>query len=173
MFHGHSDKRTLGAALGRFPALLLVVQAFLLVLLCLMSGLKRFGVPIPPKMRRGRGPREVVTVSAKLLSHGERTDTLVAQYINDVIGDLTLRFKSSKSSSDLGQAEMLDALALRRGFRPYAKTMVCAAREIGQGKKFGERAALRLAAGAWKFRNQLISLVLFSDVKLSNRSRRV
>lgn len=166
-FHGHSRTRSLGAAMGEYPPVLIVIQASLLGLLCVWAGLKRFGVPIPIPPRRGRGPGEVVSVAASLMSRGKRIDLMVGRYLTDILDDLGARLKITQKgvikSDRAALAKRIDTLALRRNEEPFAEDLHQIAQRLAKGRRLGDRAALRYAEKAWKFRTSMLSTTKSSN----------
>jgi hypothetical protein len=161
IFHGHGLEPSLGAALGRFPAVLLVLHALLLAFAAAARGLRRFG-PIRPEALV-RGPRERVGIAASVLASGQRPSLLAATYVRrllDEIGHLVGPLEGAAphpTGRDAeGLAEELDAAARRRGIPPDAKRLLARAVELEDARRDEGDAALRLARFAWTFHERMV-----------------
>ncbi|MGB0679324.1 MAG: hypothetical protein ACPGUV_06645 [Polyangiales bacterium] len=166
VFHGHGLSPSLGAALGRMPAVLIVVQLLLMALVAVWRGLRRTA-PVqwePPV--HGRGPEEAVAVASTLLALGRRNHALSQAYAGGLLDDLHAQLFAPRHPRAVQQEEMthahdqaLDALARTHGL----EAMACALRaatEAHKGRPSSDKAALQLAGRAWRFAQALGQAVL-------------
>jgi hypothetical protein len=114
-FHGHRHTRSIAEALGEWPGILLLGQAFLVGIAILLMSRVRFGAPIADAVAHGRGPREAITVSAMVLGTGQPLGKLGVAYVEHAIDDLHRRLGLPETGSALGKAKAIDDVAERRG----------------------------------------------------------
>lgn len=145
VFHGHARQVSLWTALGEFPQVLIVWHGLVLGAAALAMGRSRFGTPMVMRPRRGRGPREVLAVTATLLAHGQPAPRLAARYLDALLADLAgrLRIKGERKLDDL--ARRLDGVAGRRGLAPCLAHI---RERLLAGGEVSEKEALRLAGAA-------------------------
>ena len=125
VFHGHGQQRSLAAALGEFPASLILVQGLLLVVLVVARGARRFGPP-EPEPGLGRGPAESIAVSASVLARGRSTGNLLQSYLHEVLDDVAARLQLREG--DAGDIALeVDAISKRRGEPERAEELLARA----------------------------------------------
>ncbi|HET6582284.1 MAG TPA: DUF4350 domain-containing protein [Nannocystaceae bacterium] len=115
VMHGHGYELTLGAVLGRFPTVLLVVHALLFALLYAWAGLRPFGSA--PVVRPNRnGTRAIVELAARAhISGARRSKALVTSYVCVALADTADRLGVRPAKVLGARAEAIDELAMRRG----------------------------------------------------------
>ncbi|MCB9616612.1 MAG: hypothetical protein H6722_29605 [Sandaracinus sp.] len=153
-FHGHGKVLSLGDALGRFPAVFLVVQALLLIFLLVMLGSRRFGPPLE-EQDIGAGPREAIAVSASVLADGQPLPRLVSNYVIEVVQDLHRRLGLPDVSSLHARAERIDEVAKHRRIPPEARRLLDDAARIAPTLK-NDAEAWKVARAAHAFRAKLL-----------------
>lgn len=79
--HGFTVIERIWAALGRFPLVLVLIQALLVGGLLVWCGMRRFGAPVPDEGGLGLGKRVLVTNTADLLLHAGRSRTVLMRYL--------------------------------------------------------------------------------------------
>lgn len=159
VFHGHGRELSLGEALGSFPAVLLTAHGLVLALLFVVAGMSRFGPPREAPEPYERGPREVIDTAAVVLGAGQPAGRLVADYVEHVLLDLTVRLGIHDAGDAKGRATVIDKVARRRGEPEEATRLLelAWALNVGgkaKGKKVGE--ALRVARRAHLLRARLL-----------------
>lgn len=150
VFHGHAERRSLGAALGQFPAVLLSAHGLALVLLVVWIGSRRFGRPqdLPPPRH---GPAESIAVSAFVLAEGRPLGPLAARYVHAQLADLSARLGLAPGRPPSEQAAHIDRVAAQRGEEPRAAALLARA-DAGPTKSD----ALRLAQDAHQLRARIL-----------------
>lgn len=157
VFHGHGIEPSLATALGRFPAIVLVVHLLLVAFAFVLAGRRRFGAPIAPQPPLGRGPREAIDVSASVLAAARAPGRLAARYVSDVLLDLAARCDRSEAHGEDEQADRIDALARARGVEPRAAALLARARRVDAEGTRAVAEPLRLARDAWSFRRRFLA----------------
>jgi hypothetical protein len=155
VLHGHGEVKSLARALGRFPAVLIVVHLLLLGFAAVMAGSKRFGPPRPPRSPYQRGPREVIGVAASVLAAGRPPGRLAENYVEHVLEDVAERVGVRDTGNLAQRAARLDEMARRRGLVAGAHELLRRARLVGQGGA-GAQEAVRLGGHAWTYREQML-----------------
>ncbi len=157
VFHGHGKVLSLGDALGRFPAILLVVQALLVIVLLVLLGSRRFGPP-REEVEIGAGPREAIAVSASVLADGQPIERLTYNYVVEVLQDLHRRLGLPDASTLVARADRIDEVCKHRRLPPEARRLLDdAGRLAGTTKQHAE--AWKLARAAHAFRSKLLEPV--------------
>jgi len=151
VFHGHGLERSLFKLLGRFPAVLLVLHVYLLVIIVLVIGFSRFGPPQVMPSELKRGPEEIIEVSASVLSTGRTVLQLSADYTLAILEDISSHLALSALDWQK-RAQAIDDLAEKKGIEPQAKAMLAAYqhRDVDQGLD------LKHARRAHDFRRRLL-----------------
>lgn len=155
-FHGHLEGRSLGAALGTFPAVLLVMHGLLFGFVAVASGTSRFGRPLPPPPPFERGPKAVVRVTSQVLAVGQSPGLMAESYVEQVIDDISARLGLEQSWSVTRKAMEIDEVLRRRGQGAAARLLLDNANQAALHKPEQETAALRLARSAWLLRKSLL-----------------
>lgn len=152
VFHGHASVRSLGEALGEFPAVLLVVQGILLCLLAFAFGFVRFGVPRPEVVQWEHGPLEPVHVSANVLALGQSPNVVAAEYARRAVHECADAL--GVEGLDLhARATGLDRVMTERGLEPAAQETL---REAARLSDVGDaQQGLSLARSAYALRRSL------------------
>lgn len=157
VFHGHGKVLSLGDALGRFPAILLVAQALFVVVLLVLLGSRRFGPP-RDEVEIGAGPREAIAVSASVLADGQPLERLAYNYVVEVLQDLHRRLGLPEARTLLARADRIDEVAKHRRLPPEARTLLDEASRLApMTKQHAE--AWKLARAAHAFRSKLLEPV--------------
>jgi hypothetical protein len=157
VFHGHGKVLSLGDALGRFPAILLVVQALFVIVLLVLLGSRRFGPP-REEIEIGAGPREAIAVSASVLADGQPIERLTYNYVVEVLQDLHRRLGLPDASTLVARADRIDEVCKHRRLTPEARRLLDdAGRLAGTTKQHTE--AWKLARAAHAFRSKLLEPV--------------
>jgi hypothetical protein len=154
VFHGHGELPSLGAALGRFPTVLIPLHALLLGLLLVWASVQPFGPRSAPAAAFGRGPAEAIRAGSSVLIAGLGSAELATSYVARVLEDIGLRL-GVEGPGEAALAERIDALAVRRGCRPRAAILNESAEKLRSGRA-SARESLRLARAAWIFRQELL-----------------
>ena len=174
-FHGHGKAHKLGAALGEFPAVLLVIHLLLLLLLFVLAGSKRFGPPLanfdsvqtspasyeppmPPTGQVAHGPAAAIGVAAHVLADGQKLGDLAHSYVAQLLLDLSDRLQVASGAPLANRAQAIDALATHRGRERGAVALLERARALGESprKRQQDAAVWELARDARAFRANLL-----------------
>jgi hypothetical protein len=130
VFHGHGQQRSLAAALGEMPTVLLTAHALFVLLVVVWLGSARFGSVRdldPPR----HGPAESIAVSAFVLAEGRPIGTLTESYVRELIADLAVRLGLAPGRPIDQQIAHVDAIATRRGEGQRAATLLRRAEALG------------------------------------------
>lgn len=166
-FHGHGVTYSLGEALGEFPAVLLVIQALLLMFLVVMLGSSRFGPPtMDPPM--GHGPQEAIAVAASVLSQGRGVSLLAHEYVRELVLDLHSRLGLPEHPSIDEQATRIDQVAQQRGALPRAVLLLARSRALTPKSVANTWA---LVQDAHAFRTELLAPARRRPTETSPRDR--
>ena len=150
VFHGHGERRSLGAALGEVPTVYLTAHALFVLLLVAWIGSRRFGRPAG-LAKLGHGPAESIAVSAFVLSEGRPIETLAMRYVHEQLADLAERLGLAPGRSPADQAAHIDRVAARRGIpEPTAASLLARAGALGKSPR--DALALCQAAHALRVR---------------------
>lgn len=132
VFHGHGERRSLGAALGEVPTVYVTAHALGVLLLVVWIGSRRFG-RAQGLAKLGHGPAESIAVSAFVLSEGRPIETLAARYVHEQLADLAERLGLAAGRSPAEQAAHVDRVAARRGVeKPSAASLLARAGALGR-----------------------------------------
>jgi hypothetical protein len=154
VMHGHGYELTLGAVLGRFPAVLLVAHAVLLALLCAWAGMQRFGAPAVPRPPR-QSTRALVQLAARALaSSPRRARALTVAFVCISIEDAADRLGVPPARVLGARARALDELARHRGIDGGALSIVAEVTDV-QGPK---RPLLQIVVAVYRLRRRLLGL---------------
>lgn len=153
VFHGHYFVPSLGDALGHYPAMLLPIQAVLLLLLVAIAGFSRSGPDLPSKPTRRAGPAEAVDVGGSVLAIGQPARLLVAGYVEQLLDDMADK-RGIREADPRMRAQRIDDAARRRNIEPRAAWLLSEATRI-ESSRTGLASALAVARAAWSFRRQL------------------
>ena len=152
VFHGHASVRSLGEALGRFPAVLLVVQGVLLCLLTFVFGFVRYGVPRAAVVEWEHGPLEPVHVSANVLALGQSPNVVAAEYARRAVHDCA-DLLGLEGLDLYARATRLDRAMAERGLEPSAQETLREAARLADISDAQQ--GLRLANMAYALRRSL------------------
>lgn len=152
-FHGHGRSYSLGAALGEFPAILIVVQGIVVLLLLLASGMHRFGPPAGRRMRDG-GPGALITVTGQVLADGTPSVNLVHLYLVALFDDLLHRNNTNPEGlPNSEKARLTDGIANRFGVPAKAEDLLLRAGSLPRG---ADAEAFAVAREAHEFYRRLL-----------------
>lgn len=154
VFHGHGKVLSLGDALGRFPAILLVAQALFVIFLLLLVGSRRFGPP-EEEAALGAGPREAIAVAASVLADGQPLGRLTYNYVVEVLQDIHRHLGLPDVSTLDARAARIDALARQRRVPEAAQRLLAEAAALAPRAKVGAE-AWTLARAAHTFRLRML-----------------
>jgi hypothetical protein len=153
VFHGHGERRSLGAALGEVPTVYVTAHALGVLLLVVWIGSRRFG-RAQDLAKLGHGPAESIAVSAFVLSEGRPIETLAARYVHEQLADLAERLGLAPGRSPAEQAAHIDRVAARRGVeKPSAASLLARAGALGRSPA----EALALCQAAHDLRGRLFA----------------
>lgn len=152
-FHGHGKVLSLKDALGRFPAVMIVIHVLAVLMLVVMLGSKRFG---PPEEARGygAGPQEAISVAASVLADGQTIGRLTYNYVVEVLQDLHRQLGLPDAPTIGARAARIDAAAEQRRVPPVARKLLDEATAIQDSKQNAE--AWKIARAAYGFRSRLL-----------------
>jgi hypothetical protein len=151
VFHGHAYHRTLGAALGRFPAVLLVVQGLIVALLFALAGARSFGRPREPAPER-RSTDALIELAVRVLLDGRRSLPITTSYVSRTLTATADRLGIPEAPTVQARARAIDRLAEQRGLEGGAVEL---ADELGRAKPRNLRNHLALARRAYALRQRL------------------
>lgn len=154
-FHGHLAPNSLSSALGRLPLLPATLHFLLLVILVVVAGARRFGPPVPLPPVYGRGPKEIIRVTAQVFALGRPVAHLVHTYVERVLAELASHAgrKSGGAASTLDD-RAIDELAARRRIPPRAVHLRTQVAALLAHPKQAQREGLALARSALAFRQR-------------------
>lgn len=152
-FHGHGRSYSLGAALGEFPAILIVVQGIVLLMLLMASGMHRFGPPLKERPQDG-GPGALIAVTGRVLADGTPFVNLAHFYLVALFDDLLHRNNANPEGLPvLEKARLADRFANRLGIASQAEGLLHQAGAVSK-----ESEAFELVQEAHSFYRRLVPL---------------
>ncbi|NOY92054.1 MAG: hypothetical protein GXP55_12730 [Deltaproteobacteria bacterium] len=140
-FHGHGRVLSLTDVLGQFPAVLLVAQFVLILILLFAFGSRRFGPPEEPKVG-GHGPSEAIRVTASVLADGQNAAELTSHYVAAELDDLHQRLGLPDVRDRAARAAAVDAVAKVRHIPPRASELLLLSETLDHAR--------RMRAQAWR-----------------------
>lgn len=151
-FHGHAGSLSIVSELSRFPAILFTFQGLLVLALFAWGGMRRWGKIRPVQKALGRGPQEIIDITAWVLICGQRPDRLVAAYIQRILSDLYERLKLNRGLEPLQLAAKVDSMAERKSIQADAVLLLEWSQRVLSGKRVSVRESLHWAHRAWSLR---------------------
>ena len=114
--HGYPPRdESLLRALFRYPLVIALLHALVLVALVLWAGLGRFGDSPPPESGLEPGSGFLIRHTAWLLQFGRHSDTALRRYVDDTARDVAHRFHLPKKLTREQRDARLDELGASRG----------------------------------------------------------
>jgi len=153
-FHGHGRVLSLSEALGKFPAILIVAQMLLLLVLLFAFGSRRFGPPEDARHHRF-GPAEAIAVTASVLAQGQSLSQLSERYVQAVLDDVHQKLGLPEARDVTARADAIDAIAAVRHVHGQARSLLARAATLSAGR-LGHAEAWRVAREAYELRRELI-----------------
>lgn len=153
-FHGHGHRLRLTEALGKFPAILIVVQLMLVIVLLVAFGSRRFGPPLEGSVGRF-GPQEAIAVTASVLAQGQSLAQLARHYVRAVIDDLHHGLGLPEVADRAMRADAVDAVAKLRRASVRARPLLDEVEALKDTRP-SHAAAWRLARSAQRLRRELL-----------------
>jgi hypothetical protein len=151
VFHGHAYHRTLGAALGRFPAVLLVIHGLIVASLFAFAGARTFGRPREPAPER-RSTDALIELAARVLLDGRRSLPITTSYVTRMLTTTADRLGIPEAHTFQARARAIDRLAAERGLEGGALEL---AEALVLAKPRNHRNHIALARRAHALRQRL------------------
>jgi hypothetical protein len=151
VFHGHAYHRTLGAALGRFPAVLLVIQGLIVASLFALAGARSFGRPREPAPDR-RSTDALIDLAVRVLLDGRRSLSIMTSYVGRTLAATADRLGIPEAHTLRAQARAIDQVAAQRGLEGGAVELVDG---LDAAKPRNHRSHIALARRAHALRQRL------------------
>jgi hypothetical protein len=151
VFHGHAYHRTLGAALGRFPAVLLIVHGLIVASLFAFAGARNFGRPREPAPER-RSTDALIELAIRVLLDGRRSLSITTSYVSRVLTSTADRLGIPEAHTPRTRARAIDRLAAERGLEGGAVDLE---EDLAGAKPRNHRNHIALARRAHALRQRL------------------
>jgi hypothetical protein len=156
VFHGHHQLYSIVAELRKFPNFLFVIQLLLVLVVVTWAGFRRFGVPLSADRVMERGPKEIIEITAWVLTCGLKVPTLAGNYVKAILNDTIARLEL-KNDKKKTAMERLDNLAQAQGLELVPSELYAASERFHNLESRSSKEALRLAHKAWYLRHQLLT----------------
>jgi hypothetical protein len=139
--HGFSRDLSLLAEALRFPLVLGVLQALVLLGVVLWAGMGRFGKPLPASLGLAAGKEVLIDNTAKMLASGGHAEDSLARYFQQTVRAVAAHYFLPPDLPDKDRIERLQQITAARGWKLRLAELERAVWQVPPGRAGEEQAA--------------------------------